>query len=258
MKNETMAALIAACSLVAACGGNDTAAPPPPPPAAQSFNYYPPALGETAIWSRTLTDSLGTSVAMQIRRHVTAANDSGGVEFTYDDPTATDVVEDGITFRTTPEVAEVDANGSTTTYTNTNVDGTQITCTYGAATSSAGVARQLAAQALRHAESFVRIGDSWTSTYTITCGSGAPVTYTSNAAVEPLEGVTVPAGTFQAVKEIVNVSYTVGNVQYANGETLWRDPAHSLTSVKLDISYARSDSSAPYVTHETRELLSRQ
>src|ERR1700761_3165911 len=100
LKKETIAALFAACSLVSACGGNDTAAtppPPPPPPAAQSFNYYPPALGETETWSRTLTDSVGPPVSMQTPRHVTAANDSGGVEFTYDDPTATDVVEDGIT-----------------------------------------------------------------------------------------------------------------------------------------------------------------
>lgn len=257
----TLAALSAACAALAACGGSDSdAAPPPPPapPAAQGFAYVPPALGTTAVWSRTLSDSAGTSVSLQIRQRVTSTNDSGGVQLTFDDPTGTDVVEDGITFRTTPEVADVGPNDNTIDYTNTHVDGTQVNCVYSTPASAAAVARGLQAQALRHIEAGLWIGDTWSSTYTITCQGETPVTYTSTAAVEDVEAVTVPAGTFQSVREIVNVSYTVDGVQYAMGETFWRDPAHSLLSVKMDLTYARSDASAPYVTHDTRELLSLQ
>ena len=257
----TLAALSAACAALAACGGSGDSPPPPAPapPAPQTYNYVPPTVGETDVWTRILTDSMGTQVTLQIRQRVTSANDTGAMVFTYDDPTGVDVVEDGVTFRTTPEVADVAANGGTLDYTLTQTDGTQVSCVYGKADPNGTIAEAGRAQAmgLRHADS-LQIGQSWTTAYTIACGSQAPVTFHVSASVVGIEGVIVAAGTFQALKEIVSTTYVSNGFTNRNDVTLWRDPARSLFPVMLEQDMVRGDTSKPWISHETRQLLSRQ
>ena len=53
---------------------------------------------------------------MQIRLRVTQLNEQGIMVYAYDDPTGVDVVLDGLTFRTTPETADVNAAGTTLDY----------------------------------------------------------------------------------------------------------------------------------------------
>ena len=256
----TLAALGAACAALSACGGGSAGpapAPPAPAPAApQVYNYVAPTLGETDVWTQMLTDNLGTAVPMQIRQRVTAVHDDGTMQFTFDDPTGVDVVEDGVTFRTTPEVADIAANGSTIDYTNTAVDGTQTTCVYGNPNTAAAAARVAQSIALQRPESLY-VGQTWTTTYTIACGTQAPVTFTSTGSVGAMESVAVGAGVFQAFPETVSIAYTVGSIDYRTDETLWRDPARSLFAVMADISYWRSDSSHAYIAHLLRQLSSR-
>jgi hypothetical protein len=259
-KMTTLAALSAACAALSACGGSgDSPAPPPPAPAPaapQVYNYVAPTLGETDVWTQVLTDNLGNAVPMEIRQRVTAVHDDGTMQFTFDDPTGVDVVEDGVTFRVTPEVADVAANGSTIDYTNTAVDGTQTTCVYGNPSSATAAARVAQSLALRHPDSLY-VGQTWTTTYTIACGTQAPVTYTSTGSVGAMESVAVGAGVFQALRETVSITYTVGGIDYRTDETLWRDPARSLFAVMIENSYWRSDTSHPYIAHLLRQLSSR-
>lgn len=257
-KSPTLAALFAACASLSACGGD--ASPPPPPPLPQTFSYVPPALGAIDVWNRTLTDSLGTSVALQLRQRVTQQWPDGSEVWTYDDPTATVQTHDGLTFRTTPQSDDVAADGNVIQYTNTHLDGTQVTCMYGPATTSgtasANVGRVTALAAQRPQS--ITIGQTWTSTYTISCAGETPVTYRATAAVIGYETVTVPAGTFQAVKETVVLSFTDNGAASTASTTLWRDPAHSMFAVKSDQAITHDGVTAAYIARDQRELSSRQ
>jgi len=256
----TIAALAAACASLCACGGSSAPPPPPAPaPAPATFTWVAPALGSASTWNRTLTDSAGTRETMQIRQTVSAVHEDGSLVYTYDDPTGTQVSADGLLFRTTPETANVSARGSTLDYTVTSTTGAQTTCVYaypgGAVAAELGRARALG---LAHVAS-LQVGESWQTSYTIACGSDAPVTYSVTAAVYPVETVTVPAGTFQAFRETVSEAWTSGaNGQFSNGAgiTSWRETSGSLQVVKLDESIVHGDTSRPWFTHETRELAS--
>jgi hypothetical protein len=256
----TLAALGAACAALAACGGGNSTPPAPAPaPAPQSFSYVAPALGATDTWSRVLTDSVGTGVAMQVRLRVTQVNADGSQVWTYDDPTGVDVVQDNLAFRTVPEVIDISATGGTLDYTATRADGTQVTCTYGpgATATAAANAGRVTELAARRAQD-ITIGQTYTSTYAITCAGQAPVTYHATAYVIGYESVTVPAGSFQAVKETVSLTYTDNGVDGIVTTTLWRDPANSMLSVKSDQAVFRSGATTAYLTRDQRELLSRQ
>jgi len=264
-KTTTVAALFAACATLAACGGGDGGstppAPPPPPPLPlpQTFSYVAPALGSTDNWNRTLTDSAGTRVTLQLRQRVTQANPDGSEVWTYDDPSGVVETHDGLTFRTTPQVDDVSPGGSVTDYTNTHLDGTQVTCAYGPAgngTAAANVGR-VTELAARRGESF-SIGQTWTSSYTITCAGQTPVTFHATASVIGYETVTVPAGTFQAVKETVVAAYVDNGTAVTASTTLWRDPGRSMFSVKSDEAIVHDGATAAYIARDERELSSRQ
>ena len=262
-KTTILAAQFAACAALAACGGGGSSAPPPapvpPPPAPQSFDYVAPAVGETDVFTRILTDSQGSRVALQIRQQVTSANADGTLLVTYDDPTGTDVAEDGLTFRTAPEVVHVAADGGTLGYTVTEPDGSQVDCTYGAPDSDGTIeqAGRVQAQALRRAAS-LQIGQNFKATYAITCGTQAPVTYHVSGSVVDLETVAVGTGVVQAVKETITTSWVADGFANSTDVTVWRDPARSLFTVMLDESIVHGDTSRPWISHETRQLLSRQ
>ena len=258
---STIAALAAACAALGGCGGSGDSpppAPPPAPPAPQTYNYIAPTVGESDTWTRILTDSAGSRVTLQLRQRVTSVDGAGTMVFTWDDPTGVDVVQDGVEFRTTPETAHVAANGGTLDYTVTHTDGTQATCVYGQANpdGTAAAAARAQAEGLRHADS-LQVGESWTTAYTIACGTQAAVTFHVSASVTNVESVIVGAGTFLALKEHVYTTYLSNGFTNVTDVTLWRDPARSLFPVMVDESIQHGDPSTPYIAHETRELLSR-
>jgi len=263
-KMTTVAALSAACAVLAGCGGEGSATPPAPAPAPvapQQFTYFPPAAGETDVWTRVLSDTAGNSVTMQIRQRIVSVDDAGVRLVAWDDPTGTEVVEDGLEFRVNQETEHVDAAGAASDYTLTSSSGAQVTCLYGDASSAGGTgtaeAGRATAQGMRHLES-LSPGESWNSTYAVACGTEAPVTYSVTAAVFPLETVSVAAGTFQAFKEAVETSWVFNGFVNSTSVTVWRDPARSMFPVKLDETLVHGDTSRPSFSHETRELLSRQ
>ena len=259
-KTTTLAALSAACAALAACGGGSSAPPPAPvpPPAPRSFDYVAPTVGETDVFTRILTDNQGTRVALQIRQRVTSANADGTLTVAYDDPTGTDVVEDGLTFRTAPEVVHVAANGGTLGYTVTETDGSEVDCSYGAPDSDGTISQAGRAQALalRRAAS-LQVGQNFKSTYAITCGSQPPVTYHVSGSVLDVESVAVGTGVILAVKETVTTSWVADGFANSTDVTVWRDPARSLFPVMIDESITHGDTSKPWIAHETRQLLSR-
>jgi hypothetical protein len=68
----------------------------------------------------------------------------------------------------------------------------------------------------------------------------------------------VPAGTLQAVKATVLLSYVDNGSTGTASTTLWRDPAHSMFSVKSDETITHDGMSTAYIARGQRELSSRQ
>lgn len=264
-KTMTLAALAATCAMLAACGGSgdgpaQAPAPAPSPAAPTVFSYVPPAIGQTDVWTQTQTDTLGNSASMLLRLRVTGGSESGARVYTYDDPTGTRVVQDGLTFWVEPETENLSPTGNVTDYTWTSTTGVQTTCVYGSASSGTSGTQVAADRAVAMGDTrlqSLKPGDILNGSYTITCGSNAPITYSTMISVFPLETITVSAGTFQAFKEVVSTSWNHNGFSNSIGITLWRDPARSMLPVKLDEAIVHGDTSKPYISHLTRELQSR-
>ncbi len=70
----------------------------------------------------------------------------------------------------------------------------------------------------------VSVGQTWALTFAITCGAGAPVSYTQTGTVVDVESIAVPAGTFSTVKLQSTIVWTdpLGTV-HTTSLTSWRN-----------------------------------
>jgi hypothetical protein len=84
------------------------------------------------------------------------------------------------------------------------------------------------------------LGMTWTLDYTVGYGTQTPVSYTQNGTVVDVESVTVPAGTFTAIKLQSTVLWTdAQGTTRTQSITNWRD-VNTLVSVKQSILIAYS------------------
>jgi hypothetical protein len=83
-------------------------------------------------------------------------------------------------------------------------------------------------------------GTTWTIQYTVTCGTAAPITHTQNGNVLDVESVTVPAGTFTALKLQSTDAYTTADgTVITQTATNWRD-VNTLFSVQKETTLVYS------------------
>jgi hypothetical protein len=86
----------------------------------------------------------------------------------------------------------------------------------------------------------VRVGETWRLEYVFACGTSTPVTYSQTGEVVDVETITVPAGTFSALKLQSALTWTdVAGTTRTETVTNWRDIFTSY-SVKMEISIAVS------------------
>ena len=237
---STIAVLAAAC-VVDACGGGGAAAPGTPESA--TYGFATPTLGARDVFQTTTIDDASNSIP-GVYEEVVASVDSGGAyTLSQDDPTGSSLTVNGITYRFDPRVLSYDGRGHETAVAITEPSG-RVDCT-------------LVTQAGGHELPWY-VGQSWTQILGETC-NGAPTTFSLAGQVASYESVTVPAGTFMALKLVSTQSWTDSSGQnIVETITHWADPAHSLFTLKSIISYARSGVvPAHYVVSETIELTSR-
>jgi len=118
------------------------------------------------------------------------------------------------------------ASGQETSYSYTAVSGEPTTCVYDPRDGGPDFP--------------LRVGQTWSISYTFACGTESPVTYEQTGTVVDVESVTVPAGTFNALKLQSTVSWTsLQGTARTQTVTNWRDIATS-HSVKEEISIAVS------------------
>jgi len=244
MKIRNGAALVAAGLLISACGGggSNNMAPTNPSP---TYYFVTPALNAQYVYAQTIVDNSANTINETVALLVTAVQGSGAYTEQQSDPTGTVVTVNGVTYSVLDESINFNPEGQATTYSFMPANGSLTTCTY---TPSAG--------GLTYP---TQVGTTWTTNYTLSCGSAAPVSYTHTGVVADVEAVTVPAGTFQALKVMSTITWTDANgTTRTQNATNWRDvnTGLSVQSVTTTAYSGTPVSAASYPVSNTRVLQS--
>jgi hypothetical protein len=236
----TIGVAAAACSVCACGGGGGTTSAAP---GTTTYAFVTPTLGARDTFTTTDVDDANNTIPGTYEEVVASVNSDGSYTLSQDDPSGSSLTVNGISYRFYPRVLSFDASGHETALAITEP--------------SALVSCALVTQAGGHALPWY-VGQSWTQILSETC-NGASTTYSLAGQVASYESVTVPAGTFMALKLVSTQTWTDSSGQQVT-ETIthWADPSHSLFTVKSIHSYARSGAvPAHYVASETIELASR-
>jgi hypothetical protein len=209
-------------SLITACGGGGNAGTSNSP-AATSYNFVIPPPNSQRIYSSTIIDNSSNTINLSYTETVTAINANGTYTTLTQDPSNNSITVNGTTYSIHTEISTINNAGQVLSF----VDQTaQITCTY--SPSSAGAPYP------------VTVGENWTLNTTESCGSNAPVNFIQTGTVVDVESVTVPAGTYNALKLQSTINYTDAAGTIVNEAiTNWRD-ANTGVSVKQQIAFTYS------------------
>ena len=211
MKQLSFAALAALTVLAAACGGGgDSGAP-------TTYDFVAPQVNFERTYSRTLVDNSNNTIDESYSQTVTAVNSDGSYVL-LEEPISTPVVVDGTTYSIPVETIDVNDQSEDTMYTALEANGDVSTCTYEPHGPGPGYP--------------LNVGASWTLQYTVTCGTSAAVTHDQEGNVLDVESVTVPAGTYTALKlQSTDTWTTAAGTTMTQTSTNWLD-VNTLFSVQ--------------------------
>lgn len=236
MNQIPIATLISAAALLSGCGGSSDS----PSPGA-TYAFVTPHVGDQRTYSATIEDSNSNTLTLDLISQITVVNTDGSYSDTY---SGSDVVTiDGETFGAT-ERRSFNGDGQELSYTYSTPNGGTGSCAFDPYGGGAPIP--------------LYVDQAWQLQYTSSCNGNAPITYTQSGSVVDLESVTVPAGTFNALKLQSTITWTNShNTTYQESITNWRD-VMTLKTVKESITYTVSGTlpSEGYVTAETIELQS--
>jgi hypothetical protein len=203
----------------------------------ETYQAVTPLVNVQRQYARTIIDDANNTIQQGYADTVTAVNSDGSYAVLEEDPTHNVLVVNGTTYSIPTRTIDLDASGQETSYVETTSSG-QVTCTF--APHGFGPTYP------------VTLGESWTLSYTFACGTQTPVTYTQEGSVIDAESVTVPAGTYTALKLQSTLSFTdEQGGTHTQTVTNWRDIA-TMFSVKQSIadSYTGTLPTGSYPTSE--------
>jgi hypothetical protein len=233
------------CVLAACGGGTDDGASAGPPVGATTYSQVTPVAGASDVYGTVAVDDSNNTIAGTYTQRVASVNADGSYVLTQVDPTNTSVVVNGIDYHFDAAVLDFDGKGHETGASFTAADGAVQTCTF--TTESGG-----------HALPWW-VGQTFALALQESCNPGSTQLFQEAGSVASLESVTVPAGTFMALKLTITQQWTDASGQNVTEQiTEWSDPAHWLFTIKRTIAYTRSGNvPAHYVNSQTVELQSR-
>ncbi len=189
------------------------------------YAFVTPVLNSTRVYAESIVDNANNTIDVGFSQTVNAVNADGSVTELEQSTTAVTAVVNGTNYAIPTQSQNFNANGQETSYINMAVT-PNVTCTYDP-----------------HGDGPdwpLRVGQTWSIDYTLTCGSGAPVSYTQSGSVVDVEMVTIPAGSFTAIKLQSTVTWTdSAGTSRTQTITNWRDVSTS-HSVKQILSIAVS------------------
>lgn len=247
-----LAAIAALGSCVAACGGGGGsgddggagAGPNTPPAGTTTYAQGTPVVGTSDVFVTAEVDDSNNTIDGTYTQRVASVNADGSYTLTQVDPTGDAPVVNGIDYRFAPVTRTFDGKGEQLSADFTLADGTTRDCTF------------LTAQG--HPTPWY-VMQAWESVVEESCTPGSSEPMVIAGSVVNLESVTVPAGTFTALRLEETQTWTDANGQKISASvTHWVDPAHSLFTLKTITTYTRSGNvPAHYVVSQTVELQSR-
>jgi hypothetical protein len=191
-----------------------------PPPT--TYDFVAPAVNFEREYRQSIVDNENNTINQTFSETVTTVNSDGSYVLLQEDTTGSSPIVDGTTYTIPTETIEVNDESQDTSYTALEANGTVESCAYDPHGPGPGYP--------------LTVGNSWTLTYTLTCGTAAPVEYTQSGNVLDVESVTVPAGTYTAIKLQSTLTWTDANgTTITETVTNWRD-IDTLFSVQQNIT----------------------
>lgn len=185
----TMIVAALAASLSGCGGGGGTSNGDSP-----LYRFVTPPVSSKRQYAETIADNQHSAILLSYTQTVTAIAGDGSYTLVQQGTNNQSQVVDGTSYFIQDETLSVNSSGQTTAYTFVGPGAAQITCTY--VPNGPGPDFPVAA------------GVTWTVDYTLGCDTQAPVAYVQNGTVVDAESVTVPAGTFNAIKLQSTISWT--------------------------------------------------
>jgi hypothetical protein len=238
MQGRSLAVLCAQVVALSGCGGGDGN----DPGSGTAYPFVPPLVNSTRSYSETIVDNANSSILIGYTQTVTAVAADGTITEMQQSTTGSSTIVDGTNYAPLAETETYDgSSGQETSYTYTAASGDTVTCTYDPRDGGPDFP--------------LRVAQTWTIDYTFACGSETPVTYQQTGSVVDVESVTVPGGTFTALKLQSTVTWTdLQGTTRTQTITNWRDIATS-HSVKEDITIAVSGTLPTTGYPVSREIL---
>lgn len=174
--------------------------------AATMLHFSTPVMNSAQTFSVTWVDFVSTSTD-SIVQTITGVNPDGS--FSYTESLAAGTTLAGNHFR--PSSTTADSAGRVLSITYNPGTSSAVTCTF----SPHGPGPDFP----------LTVGATWQSTYAETCTGQMPVTYTQGGSVVDTESITLPAGTFAAIKLQSTISWVFGPGMASEAVTRWLDSA---------------------------------
>jgi hypothetical protein len=221
------------------CGGGGSGGATNNPGMGTSYTFVAPVLNSTRNYSETIMDNSNNTIAISFSDTVMTVNADGTYVVLFQ-PSNPSVIVNGTNYGGPPETESLNTSGQETVQVYTN-GGTAFTCNFEPHGSGPDYPLQ--------------VGMTWSLDYTYGCNGGALTSYVQSGTVSDVESVTVPAGTFSAIKLQSTLTWTDGEgTTRTQTITNWRDVATSV-SVKQEISIAYSGTPPTTGYAVSREIL---
>lgn len=221
-----------------ACGGGGSQSSPG---SGTAYAFVTPVVNSTRVYAEVVVDNSNNSIDVGFSQTVQAVNADGSIMEMEESTTGGSAILNETNYAIPTETQSFNSEGQETSYVNVT-NSPSIMCTYDP-----------------HGDGPdwpLRVGQTWSLDYTLACGTAAAVSYAQSGSVVDVETVTVPAGTFTAIKLESTVTWTnSGGTTRTQTITNWRDVAtsHSVKQV-LSITVSGTPPSTGYAVSRQIQL----
>jgi hypothetical protein len=212
-----------AAAIVAGCGGGGESGSGGSPGSGTAYAFVPPPVGPTRSYAAVIIDNSNNTIEIGYSDTTASANANGTYVADVRSTTGYPDIVNGTNYAQRNEDQTYDDSGQEVSYTFTSSTGVPVSCSYDPHANGPDFP--------------VQVGQTWQIEYTLSCNDGsATTTYRQQGSVVDVESVTVPAGTFTALKFQSTVDWTDADGITRN-ETItnWRDTT-TLYTLKQQIA----------------------